>query len=168
MRVDGSFHAKYRELEEQMKALAESKGNVFLPNTEPEGPVQYVLICMEPSLGRWARSADEAKSKVAAGFRNFLFSIEDFILHFCARRYLCKPEERYHITDLSKGAMLAKRAGLAREKRYDRWYQLLREEIDLVAYPNARIITVGEVVYRYLKQRGFPRPFTRTPSVPPV
>ena len=93
-----------------MKALAESEGDVFLPNTEPEGPVQYVLICMEPSLGRWARSADEARSKVEAGFRNFLFSMEDFILHFCARLYLCKPKERYHITDLSKGAMLVKRA----------------------------------------------------------
>src|SRR5262245_42288303 len=88
MRNDGSFHAGYRELEERMKALVEADGDVFLPNPEPEGPVQYVLICMEPSLGRWARSADEARSKVEAGFRNFISSMEDFILHFCARRYL--------------------------------------------------------------------------------
>jgi hypothetical protein len=160
MRVDEIFHVKYRELEERMKALAESEGDVFLPNMEPEGLVQYVLICMEPSLGRWARSADEARAKVKAGFRNFLFSMEDFILHFCARRYLCKPEERYHITDLSKGAMLVKRANHARVERYDRWYPLLLKEIDLVAYPNAGIVTVGKVVSGHLEQRDFPRSFT--------
>ena len=79
MRIDGGFHGAYRELEEQMKALAKADGDVFLPNPEPEGSVQYVLICMEPSLRRWARSADLARSRVEAGFRNFLFSIEDFI-----------------------------------------------------------------------------------------
>jgi hypothetical protein len=156
MRVDGSFHAKYRELEERMKALAEYEGNVFLPNTEPEGPVQYVLICMEPSLGRWARSADEAKTKVAAGFRNFLFSMEVAILHFCVRNYLCKPKERYHITDLSKGAMLVKQAGRARMERYDRWYKLLLEEINLVACSNVGIVTVGKVVSKYLERPDFP------------
>jgi hypothetical protein len=31
---------------------------------------------------------------------------EDFILHFCVRRYLCGPAQQYHITDFSKGAML--------------------------------------------------------------
>jgi len=159
MQIDESFHAAYRELEERMRALAESEGDVFLPNPEPEGPVRYVLICMEPSLGRWARSADEAKSKVEAGFRNFLFSIEDFILHFCAGRYLCKPNERYHITDVSKGAMLVKQADLARAERYDRWYPSLLEEIDLVADPNTGIVTLGKVVSKYLQKRGFQRPF---------
>jgi hypothetical protein len=72
MRVDGDFQAAYRNLEGRMKALAQADGDVFLPNSEPEGPVDYVFICMEPSLGRWARSAEEAESKVDAGFRNFL------------------------------------------------------------------------------------------------
>lgn len=161
MRIDGTFHTAYRDLEERMKALAEGDGDIFLPNPEPEGPVQYVLICMEPSLGWWARSADQARSKVEAGFRNFLFSVEDFILHFCTRRYLCGPGERYHITDLSKGAMLVDRAGLARVQRYDRWYALLQEEIDLVATPNAGIVAVGNVAFQHLKRRRFPRPFKR-------
>src|SRR5205823_5284840 len=108
----------------RMKALADADGDVFLPVAEPEGPAHYVLIAMEPSLGWWARSADEARSKVEAGYRNFLFSIEDFILHFCVRRYLCGAAERYHITDLSKGAMLVERASLARSERYDRWFGL--------------------------------------------
>jgi len=160
MQNDRSFHAAYQNLEERMKTLAEADGDVFLPNPEPEGPVQYILICMEPSLGRWARSTYEARSKVKAGFRNFLFSIEDFILHFCARRYLCKPAERYHITDLSKGAMLVARACSSRDERYDRWYPLLQEEIDLVATPDASIVTVGKVVSNYLEQKPFGRSFT--------
>ncbi len=158
MRMDGSFHTEYRELEERMKALAEADGDVFLPNPEPLGRAQYVLICMEPSLGRWARSADHAKSRVKEGFRNFLSSTEAMILHFCARHYLCKPGERYHITDLSKGAMLVDRAGSSRDERYDKWYPLLQEEIDLVATPDAGIVTVGKVVSNYLG----PNPFGRS------
>lgn len=161
MRIDGSFHAAYREIEERMRALAEEDGNVFLPNPEPEGPVNYVLICMEPSLGRWARSAEQARSKVEAGFRNFLPSDETSILHFCIRRYLCQSGQRYHITDLSKGAMLVNRAGLARTQRYDRWYALLQEEIDLVATANAGIVAVGSKVHRYLERPGFQRPLPR-------
>jgi hypothetical protein len=160
MPIDESFHTAYRELEERMKALAEADCDVFLPNPEPSGTVQYILICMEPSLGGWARSADHAKSRVEAGFRNFVFSIEDFIFHFCVRHYLCGPAERYHITDFSKGAMLVNRAGPARRERYDRWYPLLQEEIDLCAAPGAGIVAVGKEVCKHLKLRGFQRPFT--------
>jgi hypothetical protein len=161
MRIDRTFSTAYRDLEERMKALAEADGDIFLPNPEPEDPVQFVLICMEPSLGRWARSEDQARSRVQAGFRNFVSSIDDFILHFCIQRYLCGPGQRYHITDLSKGAMVVERASRARFQRYDRWYALLQEEIDLVATPSARIIAVGNVVAEHLERRGFPRPFTR-------
>jgi len=158
MRTDGNFQAQYRALEERMKALAEAYGDIFVPNPQPDAPVQHVLICMEPSLGRWARSAHQARSKVEAGFRNFLFSIEDFILHFCVRRYLCKSGERYHITDLSKGAMLVDRARTERTERYERWYPLLEDEIDLVATPNAAIVAVGKVVHQYLKRKRLRRP----------
>ena len=158
MLIDGSFHAAYRKLEERMKVLAEADGDVFLPNPEPEGPVHYVLICMEPSLGR---SADQVRSEVEAGARNFLSSMEDFILHFCVRRYLCGPAQRYHVTDFSKGAMLVDRAGIDRAQRYERWYALLQEEIDLVATPGAGIVAVGKVVAQHLQRRSFRRPFTR-------
>ena len=161
MQDDDSFRIAYRQLEERMRTLAEKDGDVFLPNSKPEAPVDYVLICMEPSLGRWARSKDEAQSKVAAGFRNFLFSFEDFILQFCARRYLCGTGGRYHITDLAKGAMLVKLAALVRRERYDRWYALLLEEIDLIATPRAGIVAVGNSVSRHLQQKTFPRPFAR-------
>jgi hypothetical protein len=161
MRPDGNFGTAYRDLEARMRARAVADGDVYLPNPEPEGLVDYVLICMEPSLGRWARSADEARSKVEAGFRNFVSSIEDFLLHFAIRRYLCGPGRRYHMTDLSKGAMPVDRAGLARVQRYDRWYALMEEEIELVATPTAGIAAVGNVVAEHLERRGFRRPFTR-------
>ena len=61
MLIDESFDKAYRELEERMKVLAEADGDVFLPNPEPLGTVQCILIWMEPSLGRWARSADDAR-----------------------------------------------------------------------------------------------------------
>ena len=160
MRKPTDFHTEYRALEVRMKALAESDGDVFVPIAEPEGPAHYVLIGMEPSLGG-ARSADEARTKIEAGYRNFLSSVEDFILHFCIRRYLSGPDERYHVTDLSKGAMLVARAGIARVERYDRWYGLLQEEIDLVATANASIVAIGNVVARYLEGRRFARPFTK-------
>jgi hypothetical protein len=160
MRIDEGFRAAYRELEARMKALAEAEGDVFLPNLAPVGPVEYVFVCMEPSLGRWARSAEEARSKVEAGFRNFLSSIEDFILHFCIRQYLCAPTQRYHITDLSKGAMLVTHAGVARSQRYDRWYGLLVEELNLIATSSAGIVAVGTAVAQHLERHAFPKPFT--------
>ena len=67
-----TFHHAYRDLEGRFRALAETDGDVYLPNVEPPGRVAYVFIAMEPSLGRWARSPHEARAKVAAGFRNFV------------------------------------------------------------------------------------------------
>lgn len=160
--VHAGFRAAYRALETRMRALAEADGDVFLPNPEPSPPVEYVFICMEPSIGRWGvHSMDEARRKVDDGFRNFVSSMEDFLLHFAIRKYLCGPGQRYHITDLSKGAMLVKRADVARFERYDRWYPLLLEEVALVAAPEALIFAVGDVAASYLAERGFPGTFKR-------
>jgi hypothetical protein len=49
---------------------------------------------------------------------------------------------------------------VARPQRYDRWYELLVEEVNLVAAPGAHVIAVGKEVGRHLARRGFPRPFT--------
>jgi hypothetical protein len=161
MPIDTNLREAYRALEERMKTLAEDDGDIYLPNPEPDGSADYIVICMEPSLGRWAHSQEEARLKVATGFRNFLFSIEDFILHFCIRHYLCGPGQRYHITDLSKGALLTERAGIARQQRYDRWYSLFEEEIRVVATSDAKFVAVGNAVAGHLVRRGFPRPFTK-------
>ena len=82
------------------------------------------------------------------------------LLHFSVRRFLCEKGQHYHITDFSKGAMLVKQAGAARADRYERWYGLLKEEIDLIAAPGARVIAVGNAVAEHLNQRAFPREVT--------
>lgn len=161
MRDEKGFRAEYRNIESRMKKRAEADGDVYLPNPEPVGPVQYIFVCMEPSLGSWARSPDEARSKVEAGFRNFMFSIEDFILHFCIQRYLCETGQTYHLTDVSKGAMLVERASVERPQRYKRWHALLLEELNLVAAPGARIFAIGNAVARHFERLAFQRHFTK-------
>jgi hypothetical protein len=159
--MENEFKRAYRNLEQRMKALAEPDDNgVYLPNPEPTGTVDYIFVCMEPSLGRWARSVEDARTKVAKGFRNFLAGIEPMLLHFSARRFLCDTGQRYHITDFSKGAMLVEHAGKARTDRYSKWYELLQEEIDLIAAPDASVIAVGNAVAEHLRRHGFHRKVT--------
>jgi hypothetical protein len=160
MVADG-FLTAYRELEARFRTLAEADGDIYLPNPEPAGQAEYVFICMEPSIARWGLDPEMGRRKIEAGFRNFVSTPEDFLLHFAIRKYLCRPGQRYHITDLSKGGMLVQRAGNERSKRYDRWYPLLIEELDLVAASGARIFAVGNVVEENLRERRFPRPFRK-------
>lgn len=148
------FAARYRDLELRMKARAEADGDIFLPNPAPSGPVDYALVCMEPSLGRWAASPAIASEKIEAGFRNFMYSLEDFILHYCASRYICGEGQRYFVTDVSKGAMLVNRAGKERVERYNRWHDLLTDELDLLLRPSGRVIAVGNAVAKHFRDRG--------------
>ncbi len=46
-----SFITQMRELEQEFAAAAAVDGDVYLPNFTPSGPVDAVLIGMEPSLG---------------------------------------------------------------------------------------------------------------------
>lgn len=134
-----SFAARMHDLEERFAATAAADDDVYLPNFTPTGPVDAVLIGMEPSFGWWARTPAEAGQKIAAGFRNFMWSPEDFILHHAARRSLCPAGETYHIADISKGAMTVKRAHIDRRARYARWAALLDEELRLVAKRQRRV-----------------------------
>jgi hypothetical protein len=156
------FQTAYRDLETRLSAQAEADGDIYLPNPKPKGPVDNVLVCMEPSLGHWARSADEARAKISAGFVNFAGPASSLdgplLLLVCVRRYLSPS---YHITDLSKGAMLVKLAGIDPTERWNRWYPLLLEEVRLVAALEARFFAVGGAVARYLERRAFPHPVTR-------
>lgn len=84
-----------------------------------------------------------------------MWSPEDFILHYAARRFLCSAGGTYHITDISKGAMTVKRAHIDRRARYARWAILLKDEIRLIAKPGAHIIAIGKAVYSFLERNGF-------------
>lgn len=161
------FDVDYKNITTKMKDQAINDLDAYLPNIRPIGPVDYVFIGMEPSLGRWARNAEEARLKVETGFCNFTSSIEDFILHYCIQNYLCRHEERYHITDLSKGAMLGNKAAIDRIGRYDRWYDLLVAEMDIVA-PRAAVFALGRAVKQQLAYRHFSKSVTKVIHYSPL
>lgn len=148
------FQEKYQDLAIEMQKQAELEGAIFLPNMEPKKPANFIFICMEPSIGRWARTSEVGKRKVDAGFRNFTSSFEAIIFHFCVQQYLCKTNETYHFTDISKGAMTIESANTDRVDRYKRWHGLLLSELKLVAAPDAKIFAVGKAVAYYLENAG--------------
>ena len=148
------FARRYQNLELRMKAQAEADGDIFLPNPTPSGPVDYALVCMEPSLGRWAPTPEAASKRIAEGFRNFIYSLDDFILHYCASQYLCGNGQSYIVTDVSKGAMLVNRAGKERAERYNRWHHLLTDELDLLLRQPGQVIAVGRAVAKHLQEHG--------------
>lgn len=154
-----SFAARMHDLEQEFAAAAAVDGDVYIPNFTPSGPVDAVLIGMEPSLGR--STPDEAAARIAAGFRNFMWSPEDFILHHAARRSLCSAGATYHVTDISKGAMTVKMARIDRDARYARWADLLHKEVRLIAKPGAHIIAIGRDVSAFLERNRFDKPVTR-------
>ena len=122
----------------------------YVHNFVPNGPVDYVLIAMEPSTG--VPGKDRKDSNQVA--RNFSWSVEDFILHPCIRKWLCRDGETYHLTDLAKGGMKSRLAGIERTRRYNRWYGLLMEELRLLSKGRkTRIIAIGKVVADYLKDK---------------
>lgn len=150
----------WEALERRFKKQAISDDCIYLPNSEPEVPVDHLFIAMEPSLGRWARGRTDvdriknAHQKIGQGFRNFLYSFEDFLLHFAIRRFLCASGNSYHLTDVSKGAMTVSEAAIEREGRYQRWLQLLRDEIELVSHSASKVWTIGRAPFDFLQKHG--------------
>ena len=156
-----TFKEAYGLLEGEFRKRVENdrqsgKKCVFLPNIEPPGPVDYILIGMEPSLGGWTRGKGcdllkDAQSKIDEGFRNFCGV---WLLHYPVRNYLCQGGESYYVTDLAKGAMLTNQKDAGSEKKYDDWYPLLEKELGLMGKPDAKIISIGNKVGQYLSKKG--------------
>ena len=116
--------------------------------------MDYDFITMEPSFKRWTEDEEDARRQIRAGFRNFIFSYEDFILHYAIRKFLCDKKEKYYLTDLSKGAMSVRQAKNQRVQRYLRWLPLLREEIDLISTRRTQVICVGRSPHDFLARHG--------------
>ncbi|MGA2670593.1 MAG: hypothetical protein ABSF21_04165 [Dehalococcoidia bacterium] len=148
---------RFRVQVEEDRKLLRCNDIVFLSQSMmPIHQVDYVFIGMEPSLRRWARTQQEAEEKIERGFKDFAFSIEDFILHHCIREYLyCNQDSTYYITNLSKGAMRVAKANEDRVKRWERWLRLLREELELVEKDTTRLIAIGRNVKDFLESNGF-------------
>ena len=75
---------KEAQLVEQIRGeirLSEPEALVaYLPNFMPPKPVEYIVLAMEPSMA-WAKTEEEAQQQVNKGYRNFMHSWEDFLLH---------------------------------------------------------------------------------------
>ena len=153
-----TFEQAYAELEDafRRRVVMDEKrwgiDSVYLPTVVPSGPVDYVLVAMEPSMG--GKSKDEVQKQVDDGLRNFCNSTEDFILHFCARNHLCRSGETYHVTDLAKGTMPTKVKAAGNAGKYEDWYLLFEKELELITKPGARIISIGNPVGQFLSRKG--------------
>ena len=154
------FSEAYRELEQdfRQRVLEDTRlfsgDMIFLPNVEPEGPVDYVLVGMEPSLRGWAKDLTEARRKIEQGFRNFGSSPEDDLLHYCIFKFLCERKSTYYLTDLAKGAMETTSPAAGNVDKYDLWYPLLEKELGLVAKSDAKVISIGGKVGAFLARKG--------------
>ena len=151
-----SFREHYKRLEvEFSQRVEEDKGlgieSIFLPNIEPTGPVDYVLVGMEPSLGGWADDLDEARKRIDGGFRNYHGV---WTLHCPIKHFLCQDGQSYYLTDLAKGAMRTKAPGAGNTDKYERWYPLFEREMSLVAKPDAKIISIGAKAGLFLLGKG--------------
>ena len=110
-----NFQEAYSELKEEFRARVDADHqqwkfeSVHLPNTAPNGPVDYILVAMEPSLKGWAKDTADARERIDLGFRNFCGVWQ---LHFPVSKYLCKDGETCYLTDLAKGAMATVSPGL--------------------------------------------------------
>jgi len=150
------FDQEYSSLVREFRRQAQSEDSVYLPTVQPTGQVDFVFIGMEPSLGHWARTPEEAEEKIGRGFKDFAFSTGDFILHHCIRQYLCHAQgSSYHITNLSKGAMKVKQANQNRDYRYSQWLELLEKELRIVKKETTRLVAIGKSVRAFLESSGF-------------
>ncbi len=146
-----TFRQDYLSLENEFKDQIEEDNeklkipSFYLPNVEPKGKVDFVLVAMEPS----GTAKEDGQPHVP---RNFMASYEDFLTQFCLRKYLCRDGQSCHVTDLAKGGMPTAQAKETRNWRWPNWYPLLQQELELVA-PNARVIALGDTVAKFLKKQ---------------
>ena len=135
-----TFREKYAELESEFQKQVERDNkelgieSSYAHNFIPQGPVDYILIAMEPSTGVPGKDRKDS-SQIA---RNFTWSVEDFIFHYCIRKYLL-PVRRDVSPDGSCQKAGMKTLEEAKKKRLpldtERWYPLLKKELHLLTKP---------------------------------
>ena len=147
---------KDREL--ALKRVGREYG-VYVPNVEPTDQADYVLVAMEPNFGGKYDIKDLERRTKEEGLRGFQQDdVKQSLGLFlqAIKLYLCPAKETtYWLTDLSKGAMPPDMADLNRDERYEAWYPLLLEEIELIGKPNCRVIAIGRSVEDFLRMKNF-------------
>lgn len=146
-------------IRDEIKKRDSSCEIVYMPNRMPKEKVRYIFVAMEPSFGHWAKDEKDAEEKIRNGFRNFIFSWEDFIFHYCITKYLSPS---YFVTDISKAAMKVKDANRWRNKIYPKWIELLKEEIEIVGQNDCKLIFVGKSVGKFLEPKKLNRNVLKT------
>ncbi len=149
--------ARFREKEERLakniiqhlKRDHPDLNAAYLPNMIPSDKVDFIFITMEPSFGRWAHDETEAKRRIMSGYKNFHWSIEDFIIQYTISEYL---SESFYMTDISKVAMRVKDANKLRQDVYPKWIEHLKDEISLFGNEDAKLFFVGRVVEMWLSE----------------
>ena len=157
-----TFGQAYSDLEDKFKSMVDLDDrchdikSLFLPNVEPTGQVDYVLVGMEPGLSGCDKDFETARKKIAEGkCENWGRCPQTSTLVFAVWKYLCgKDKTKYYFTDLAHGSMKAGSKGAKDQDKYERWYPLLEEELALVAKPNAKIISIGNTVSKFLAEKG--------------
>ena len=155
------FNRSYDRLEQEFKQQVEAdkglpikgiKDSHFLENIRPDSPVNFVLIAMEPSLGGQV-GGGKTEPNPSPWPKIFSWSFEDFVLHHCIREYLCRTDKTYYLTDIAKDAMPTRVAAVRSEERYQGWVGLLITELDLVAKPDARLVSIGQKTGHFLDEQ---------------
>lgn len=154
------FRERYENLQSQWRQLAVDRGRQYLQYLAPHAPVDFVLVGKMTSISE--KDAGEIPPgcfpHVGPPGYNLLLSMGDLILNYGAHRHLCRPGERYYLTDLGKCAIPPKYAkGDTQKGEFTAWYPMLLRELDLVAKPGATVIPVGSATGAFLTaQPNFP------------
>lgn len=153
MTKSADYIALESDFERQVKFDNKQFGvrSVYLPNPLFTEKPKFVLVAMEPSVKMKNFDPKVILANVEKGHKNFLASQEDFILHYCAYKFLCEEKFSYQITDIAKGAMRTEDARDTRRDRWSRWSPLLEKEIDL--FKCNAIIAIGKSqTYPFLRR----------------
>ena len=138
-----SLREQYKNLQSQWRQLAIKRERQYLPYLAPRAPVDFVLVGKMTSI-----SEKDAATTPPANFRKPVPPSDiicpfhgDLILNYGAHRHLCRPGERYYLTDLGKCAIPPKYAkGKILQQEFTVWYPMLLEEMKLVAKPEATVV----------------------------
>ena len=154
------FVERHDGLQSQWRQLAKDRGHQYLRYLAPRAPVDFVLVGKMTSIGEKAAAETPpgCYPPIAPPGYNLLNTIGDLILNYGARRHLCRPGERYYLTDLGKCAVPPKYAkGKILQEEFAAWYPMLLEELELVTKPGATVIPIGSATGDFLEaQSDFP------------
>jgi len=136
--------------EAQVKADKDKFGNkiVYFPSAEICSEPDFCLIAMEPPLDEKKKSISQIEKEVKDGHKIFFPPI----VSYCAWRYLCNKEYKFHITDLDKGA---KQNKLSMHQKAKTWLPLLIEEIELLKKPTTIILSDSKELHKKMSKNGF-------------